>query len=98
MQLTGANLMMPGYDSCRMTHYNIVADSCEVNLAGNAIGTWSIGVPLSITPEVPVLVINVVNSPMASHIASSTDVVNTVFDDSDPTQDNVTCGYAGGCD
>lgn len=58
---------MPGFVSCEMSFFDIMADSCRINNNGKAIGTWSLGVPLTRTPMSPILTINVVNSPMASH-------------------------------
>lgn len=97
--LTGTNLNMPGYTSCEMTHNNIVADSCTIDGSGNAVGSWSLGVPLARTPISPILIINVVNSPMASHQAAYTaaDTVTTVFADPAGAQTDIDCAYAGGC-
>jgi len=61
MTLTGTNLNMPGYYSCEMTHFGVKADSCVLDGAGNAIGTWSLGVPLSRVAETPSLTINIVD-------------------------------------
>lgn len=66
MTLIGTNLNMAGYDSCEITHAGVKADACALN-AGNAVGTWSLGVPLARTPISPILIINVINSPLVSH-------------------------------
>ena len=99
LAVTGSNLNPNGLVGCMMNFYGQENDCDGASIANaNPESTFDVGVPLPLTPQSPVLTIEVTNNGVtAKHRACSTDTVSDVFVVPTGPQTAVSCAFMGGC-